>query len=471
MKERCGRWVSLASPAAVMLAAGLALVGPAGARTAAAQGITAFKDGYLTFTNANPALYYRVEFKPNLTGAEAWDGGYHGLLNIRTNAATVTVPVGRLYRVVGSASPVGVGTARASDILASKTVFVDGVEVTGTLPNVGLQKVTPGTGAQTILAGYHNGSGYVLGDSELVAANIRAGVTVFGVTGKTTVVDTSSGDAAPEGILSGKKAWVDGAEVVGTLPVLTLSPDSETVAAGCYWAQKPLTVVDPDLVTANIRGGVTVFGVPGKTAVVDTSSGTAAAADVLTGKKAWVDGVELTGTAVKLPYPASVAKTGAGDIAGYTAVVGEDRHAAMRRGVAWPSPRLTDNGNGTVTDNLTGLIWLRNANAFGIRNWATALTDCANLNSGEGALADGSVAGDWRLPNIQELQSLIDYDRHSPALPSGHPFTGVDLGGYWTGTTATNVTDSAWRVVLNTGLTGTGSKTVACGVWPVRGGQ
>jgi hypothetical protein len=45
--------------------------------------------------------------------------------------------------------------------------------------------------------------------------------------------------------------------------------------------------------------------------------------------------------------------------------------------------------------------------------------------------------GDWRLPNVKELQSLIDYGTDlNPSLPAGHPFTGV-LGGprrYWSST-------------------------------------
>ncbi len=55
--------------------------------------------------------------------------------------------------------------------------------------------------------------------------------------------------------------------------------------------------------------------------------------------------------------PAPVAKTGQTDID--TTVPGED--GVLAKGVAWPSPRFTDNGDGTVTDNLTDLIWLRNA--------------------------------------------------------------------------------------------------------------
>src|SRR6184192_2353013 len=44
---------------------------------------------------------------------------------------------------------------------------------------------------------------------------------------------------------------------------------------------------------------------------------------------------------------------------------GERNDSYLRRGVLWPDPRFTDNGNGSVKDNLTGLIWLKNSNCFG----------------------------------------------------------------------------------------------------------
>lgn len=62
---------------------------------------------------------------------------------------------------------------------------------------------------------------------------------------------------------------------------------------------------------------------------------------------------------------APVPKTGVGSIAGYTPVAGED--ILLQRGIAWPIPRFTDNHNGSVTDNLTGLIWLKDADCFGLR--------------------------------------------------------------------------------------------------------
>src|SRR5262245_4364823 len=89
---------------------------------------------------------------------------------------------------------------------------------------------------------------------------------------------------------------------------------------------------------------------------------------------------------------------------------------ALRKGVALPTPRFTDNNNGTITDNLTGLIWSKTANCFSNQTWELAMSAANGLHSGECGLTDGSIAGDWRLPNIKELFSLVDYEFHQPAL-------------------------------------------------------
>ncbi|MGE5304160.1 MAG: DUF1566 domain-containing protein [Alphaproteobacteria bacterium] len=87
----------------------------------------------------------------------------------------------------------------------------------------------------------------------------------------------------------------------------------------------------------------------------------------------------------------------------------------LRKGVAWPTPRFNDNGNGTITDNLTGLIWLQNAGCFGTVTWIQALAAANSLANSNCNLSDGSAAGDWRLPNVRELRSLIDYAQSNPA--------------------------------------------------------
>ena len=133
--------------------------------------------------------------------------------------------------------------------------------------------------------------------------------------------------------------------------------------------------------------------------------------------------------------------------------------------------RFTDNGNGTVTDSVTGLIWLKNANCLGFQPWTNALSSANGLASGNCGLTDGSTAGQWRLPNRNELQSLIDYTASSPALPAGHPFVGVQPTDYWSSSTYAPNTSNAWRVGLDAGTVPTYNKNTPSFVWPVRGGQ
>ncbi len=327
-----------------------------GITSAWAQDITSFQNGYLTFTNENPALYYRVEFRPNLTGAEEWDGAFRGLRNIHSSDAEVTVPVGVFYRVVGRDTPWVAGSALASDILSGKTAYVDDEEVTGTMPNVGEQNVTPGTAAQTITQGYHDGTGSVAGDADLVAGNIKKDVTIFGVTG------THEGGG----------------------------------------------------------GGGT--------------------------------------------YNAAVPKTGQTQTT--SCRTGDD--GDLEKGVAWPDPRFTDNGNWTVTDNMTGLMWVKAPHYLsensGGKTWNNAIDFCNGL----------SFAGhsDWRLPNVRELQSLIDYGRILPALPYGHPFTDDPSFHYWSSSTHAGLSGYAWAVGLSHGDVDYVNKTTfQFHVWPVRAGQ
>ena len=75
-------------------------------------------------------------------------------------------------------------TAAAGEILASKTAYVNGNKVTGTIASKGAQTYTPGTSDQTIANGqYLIGDQTIKGDANLVAGNIKQGVSIFGVTG------------------------------------------------------------------------------------------------------------------------------------------------------------------------------------------------------------------------------------------------------------------------------------------------
>ena len=159
----------------------------------------------------------------------------------------------------------------------------------------------------------------------------------------------------------------------------------------------------------------------------------------------------------------------------------------FQAGVEWPVPRFTDNGDGTVTDNLTGLVWLKNANCDGQKNWYDALTFCNTLSHMSCGLSDSSAAGDWRLPNANELHSLIHYGVHDPALPDtsgmgqwseGDPFTGVlcavtgcAYGRYWSSTSTAGSPASGMFVYLGGGWVERTAKDAEFSVWPVRGGN
>jgi hypothetical protein len=167
----------------------------------------------------------------------------------------------------------------------------------------------------------------------------------------------------------------------------------------------------------------------------------------------------------------SVAKTGQtlcwNASGGSVPCSGTGQDGEYQYGVA-ASPRFVDNSDGTIRDNLTGLTWLKNANCFGVRTWATALADANNLAAGVCGLSDGSSVGDWRLPNVRELHSLVDYQQFDPSLPAGHPFTGVQVDRYWTATTFSGWVFGAWYVLFDGGLVSRDTKTFAFYVWPVR---
>jgi len=112
-----------------------------------------------------------------------------------------------------------------------------------------------------------------------------------------------------------------------------------------------------------------------------------------------------------------------------------------------------DNGDGTVTDARTGLMWFQDGSCLEKLDWQKALTSMKPLNSGQGnSGCSPSVKQytDWSLPNATELRSLIDYDADYPALSSGHLFKSV-APGYWTSTTVAAAQEQAFIVDFNTG--------------------
>ncbi|MFX3672866.1 MAG: phage tail protein [Paenisporosarcina sp.] len=164
----------------------------------------------------------------------------------------------------------GEGTALAADVLASKTFTNDtGEVVTGTMPNNGgAATITPGTANVVKPAGYYSGAQTIAGDADLVAANIKAGINIFGVAGKASVVDTFDATALAAEILVGDTAYVNGVKVTGTMPnnggAATITPGTANIVkpAGYYSGAQTIEG-DPDLIPANILSGKNIFNVAG----------------------------------------------------------------------------------------------------------------------------------------------------------------------------------------------------------------
>jgi len=122
------------------------------------------------------------------------------------------------------------------------------------------------------------------------------------------------------------------------------------------------------------------------------------------------------------------------------------------------------NGDGTITDNATGLIWEKLTDDSSIHDkdntytWANAFAvKIADLNT-----ANFAGHNDWRLPNVNELQTLANYGTFSPAIDpafnnGADSFTQSSV--YWSSTTFASGTSNAWGVDFLNGFVIAGSKT------------
>ena len=151
---------------------------------------------------------------------------------------------------------------------------------------------------------------------------------------------------------------------------------------------------------------------------------------------------------------------------------------AVRGGQCGSFDNYVDNGDGTVSDTDTELMWQK-ATDLGTYTWQQVLPYCENLilnNDGEWTNGTPNVSGvkydDWRLPNRNELQSLVDYSRHVPAINTTY-FPNTVSSYYWSSTTYASSPNTAWLIYFHDGyLFGPYDKSsYGCYVRAVRGGQ
>ncbi len=379
---------------------------------------------------------------------------------------TVAGTMYTLNQIMGKMPTVDANGAMEAEVLSGKTFW----GLTSGAWGVKTGTVTAGanvTGSDGVLnipipnGLYSGGKTCTAQDANLLNSNIKTGVTIFGVAGSYTCTNPT-GDATAGDVLTGKTfSNASDTGLSGAMP----DKEGDNASTGQSYADSLVKLTAP---TGFYDGGDTVTATEAQVAALESNL---SADNIKSGVNIFgVTGTYTsTGPTFSAPFP--VAKTG--QTTSYA--TGDD--GDLEKGVAWPSPRFTDNSNNTVTDNLTGLVWLKDANCAGaLMTWSDALTWVATLKGDNTMcintkLNDGSLAGQWRLPTIKELSSLVNAEVRNPALPAGHPFFGVQNNLYWSSTTYVPDPNYAWRVDLGTSSVFTRGKPQPIYVWPVRGGQ
>jgi hypothetical protein len=176
----------------------------------------------------------------------------------------------QLHGDVGGKKPKG--DAVIGDVRSGKTFSnADDIGLTGTIPtrSTTAQTITPTTSNIIKSAGIYDGDITIIGDPDLATGNIKASVNIFGVVGKTEVVDTVEA-TSPMGagnVLSGKIGFVNGSKITGSMPNrgtvnITPSTVNQGIASG-YHSGSGVVYGDSDLIAGNIKSGANIFGVVG----------------------------------------------------------------------------------------------------------------------------------------------------------------------------------------------------------------
>jgi hypothetical protein len=138
---------------------------------------------------------------------------------------------------------------------------------------------------------------------------------------------------------------------------------------------------------------------------------------------------------------------------------GNRQDGSLLMGAPWPRPRFIPYRLG-VLDRLTGLTWHTRAVLGDKRTtWNESLATVTSFAE--------ETSLPWRMPTINEMESLVDASAHSPALSPGHPFTDPQQA-YWSSTTSGFETDWAYVLYLHKGAVGVGyKKNRDFALWPV----
>ena len=162
-----------------------------------------------------------------------------------------------------------------------------------------------------------------------------------------------------------------------------------------------------------------------------------------------------------------VARPGRLSVTGQFAEYSSGDDGTYQAGAAFNFQTVSIGGDLVTVDHNTGLMWAANGEDKGCNwgnqtDWSAAINWCNNLDFG------GYT--DWRLPNVRELQSIVDYGAFSPTIDTTN-FVNAKSDYYWSSTTFDKVASSAWYVDFSDGDVHYNNKTSNNYVRAVRGGE
>ena len=184
------------------IAKGKSIFGVAGSYTsdanAVAGNILSGKTAYVNGAKITGSIPSKgaTTYTPGKTNQTIASGNYlSGTQTIKGDANLVAGNIAKGKSIFGvTGSYTSDANATAGNILSGKTAYVNGVKITGTIPSKGATTYTPGKTNQTIASGnYLSGVQTIKGDANLVAGNIKKGVSIFGVSGSYTPTGTNAG--------------------------------------------------------------------------------------------------------------------------------------------------------------------------------------------------------------------------------------------------------------------------------------
>lgn len=204
-------------------------------------------------------------------------------------------------------------------------------------------------------------------------------------------------------------------------------------------------------------------------------------------KQAWMikmtNGTETPVSKGKSNYVTAVrtANTGADNhpysvpMSGQTNRDGARSSGQVQAGAQWPEPRFLDNGDGTVTDTMTGLMWLKDGACLNRTNWSGALITIAEMNENPGrynCLGYTANYPDWRVPNVRELESMLNYGAYdSSDWLNSNGFLNVKSSSYWTSTVAASAGIQGWKIDMKQAKVLPVKMRAKLYIWPVRNAQ